>query len=344
MITIVLEDGKKMEYYKNGIWIKNSTSAYTRTKGGFNLSIQIHHQAVDEYSLWNNTLSDSDILTLYNSGSGISYTQVTGFNASEPSENYYNICISAQTLCMNESITQDISSCPITNNGVLNQQFCTLGVCIDNQSFYASAGYIPANHNYTGYCGIGANHCTENQTRCFGNTTFNRFDTLGILLGTQSVTTEQQLCTMSISGFTEWRDHTYCFYGCTNLGCNTAGSSTVIGRGSQSGSNQSISQPSNGDQGSGMTSGEKILSIFITMFIITIVFVAIGFSSHQPQLGLGIGVFFDIFLLFASAIPEFPIVGGFIPIWFAIMMGLVIILIGVFSAMKFMTGNNNAGG
>lgn len=91
---------------------------------------------------------------------------------------------------------------------------------------------------------------------------------------------------------------------------------------------------------SGLQTGTKFIILFIVLFIAFVLCVIGGYFSKMPELGIGIGIIFDIIIVISSSFPDFPIWGGIIPFWFVMLIVLIILIIGIFMVITRI----NAGG
>lgn len=175
----------------------NSTSTHTKN---FRLG-PASFFTIEDTSVWNTSLTASDLNVLYNSGNGLTYTQTTDNSGSVSSTlYYYDICIPTNILCHNLTVDGTNANCPITINSQLNQEHC-IASCIDNQTYYDNLGIPAPSYNYSGSCGLCSNQCTtENTTVCSNDT-----------LST---------CRLSYNGCYQLIPTFTCSYGCSNGLCN----------------------------------------------------------------------------------------------------------------------------
>lgn len=86
-----------------------------------------------------------------------------------------------------------------------------------------------------------------------------------------------------------------------------------------------------------LPTSSKLFLLFVAAAFIFFICWYGGKTVNMPEVGVTLGLVFTIMLLIAAAIPDFPLVGGFIPAWFAIMMLLIALIIGVFLGIKGFT-------
>lgn len=215
----------------------------------------------------------------------------------------------------------------IINNGLRDLLFVLFGYNCTAPSFYTISSNFCTNNKYDvinanpthnwfveGQCQAGSNcavRCDLNDIKC------------------NTDNTGYQKCIQTASGCFAWNT-TLCptNYECFGGECvyNPAPPSSGTG-GTSAGSTSPLS------------AGAKIGIIFFMMLTLILLGLAVGYMSGLMSLGLMTGTFMVLMLLIASAIPSFPLIGGFTPVWFAIMMFLLLLILAIFFGVKSFTMN-----
>jgi len=91
-----------------------------------------------------------------------------------------------------------------------------------------------------------------------------------------------------------------------------------------------------------LSGGAKILIILIIVFITIIGFSVGGYGIGQPKVGMSVGIVLAIFEMIVATIPDVPLIGGFLPVWVTILIGVITVLVASFLLVRLQ--NNSSGG
>jgi hypothetical protein len=75
---------------------------------------------------------------------------------------------------------------------------------------------------------------------------------------------------------------------------------------------------------------QKLILLIAIMFVIFIIFFIIGIALNSLKIFLIIGIIADIFLMICATIPTFPLIGGAIPIYIVVILGILSIVLGMY--------------
>jgi hypothetical protein len=264
---------------------------------------------VDELSIWNTALTDtpvfpnpvSDIDALYNSSQGLTYSQTVSNSDTEGNSSIiilYDIC-DGNVLCHNYIVTESTQYCPVTYGGVINQVYCTPEVCLDGNI----ENTVPVGLNYSGYCGVCEDACTQlSATRCFDDT-------------------HSEICREGVAGCNLWMPYQTCNTGYLCL--DNYGLCTWVGVNSTTGITNGLTSEEVGGGTVSLSQGQKMMFVFITLIVLLIMCVSIGFATGMMQFGFISGIILDVLFLIFASFPTFPYVGGFVPSWIVIILGII---------------------
>lgn len=161
MLTLTYNNGL-WKYYRNGVFVVNGTYTLTNNFKYLKLPSLFPYGSIDDGSIWNKTLSQTDITTLYNANSGLDYTETLNGGVN------YSVSNTTNTTYTNDTFL-------IGNNTFSKQQCINIGngldyLCTDTfYNPYDNAFYC--NLNNTIPCGTNSS-CITN---LFDNTTQELF-------------------------------------------------------------------------------------------------------------------------------------------------------------------------
>jgi hypothetical protein len=90
----------------------------------------------------------------------------------------------------------------------------------------------------------------------------------------------------------------------------------------------------------GVSQGSKLLYGLVIIIVLFVFPLFIGMGYGMPKLGFILGAVMGVMSIIAMAIPSFPIIGGFIPVWIVVVLILLILIIGAIMLSKGVSGNS----
>jgi len=93
-----------------------------------------------------------------------------------------------------------------------------------------------------------------------------------------------------------------------------------------------------------LSQGAKVLIILIIIMITLIGFSIGGYSIGTPRVGMGVGAVVSLFIMIIATIPDVPFIGGFMPIWVTIIIGVITVLVSSFLLVRLSQGGRGGTG
>ncbi len=177
-IAVVYNSSGANQFWADGINFQNSTTSWTSADTismllgrRFN-AVQFLDARLDEFGIWNRTLSPAEILQLFNNGTGITFTNIFGptVTLNSPIDNFNS---SSQTIVFNGTVNTPLNV-SLFIDGVLNE---TNSSGFNNTDYIFTKTILDGNHNWT-YESCDPSGCTTETTRTFGIDTINPTITL----------------------------------------------------------------------------------------------------------------------------------------------------------------------
>ena len=92
-----------------------------------------------------------------------------------------------------------------------------------------------------------------------------------------------------------------------------------------------------------LSTGLKYLIFFLILVVLIVSFTIYGIVADNKAMGMGVGIVLGIIWTILCAIPEFPMIGGLIPGWFAVFIIILVIVVGIFGVFKSGSSSNSGG-